>query len=193
MNIGFSSAIFREIDLSNVFISTTSSLAPKLKFSFVSNWRNTAESFATPIRVHVSFNFTSDKCKYPSSGISPSWLGIGSPWGSIFGKSKKESNLLIKVSDSICSNCSAISCTSSQLYPSFSTKKTSQRRCFLIILSAIFWPISVSRTPWYFWYVTQPFQPFFATCPLQKQPYYLLILRWSLLIYLLLSLRKAYK
>ena len=72
---------------------------------------------------------------------------MGSPCGSATGKPKKASNLFINCSDLMCSNSSAISCTSSQEKPNLSTKKTSHKRCFLTIIFAEKNPLSVKVTP----------------------------------------------
>ena len=97
-----------------------------------------------------SFSFISESC----DGKIPFSSGIGSPWGSNLGWFKKVLNLSVKIGDFICSNCSAMSWTSSHLNASFSTKNVSQRRCFLITDMAKELPKSVNELPLYFSYLT---------------------------------------
>ena len=80
-------------------------------------------------------------------GIFPFLSGIGSPCGSKLGLPKKIPNSFNSLSDCICSNCSATSCTSAHVKFRCSTKKVSQSRCLRITLTAAFNPSFVNFTP----------------------------------------------
>ena len=81
--------------------------------------------------------------------ISPSRVGIGSPWGSWVGLPSFAAISSDSSGEIACSSFSASSCTRSHGMPSASARYSSSRRWWRTTSSATRSPAGVSCTPWY--------------------------------------------